>query len=288
MKSPLNMISSFILPMALIYLAYSMIGPIGGFISIALVIVVFMYFKRALLYANRANKKYANGDFDGALKDLKTAVTTDPKSIRVRGTYAYLLIKLGYTEEAAVQIDLALKGAQLEQDKNSFRVTKALVLWKQDKVDEAISDMTDLLKVYETTNVYATLGFLYIDKGDLNEALDFNLKAKEYNGNNAIILDNLGTTYILLEDYDKAFEIYEDVMRLQPKFPEAYYNYARVLDKMGDLEKALYMVRRSLSLRFWNISTIKKEEVEAYYSELEARGQSLKLSKDDSETSSEN
>jgi tetratricopeptide (TPR) repeat protein len=148
-------------------------------------------------------------------------------------------------------------------------VTKALVLWKQNRVDEAAAMLSDLLKTYETTDVYATLGFLYIAKGDQDEALEFNLKAKEYNGNNAIILDNLGTSYLLLEDYEKALEIYKEVMKLKPLFPEAYYNYGRALEKTGDLEKALHMVRHSLSLRFWNISTVERETVEAYLRQLE-------------------
>jgi tetratricopeptide (TPR) repeat protein len=251
-------------------MSYSYLGPAAGIVVLVIFFGAGIYLMRAYLYANKANKKYANGDFDGALNDLKKAVASDPKASRIRGTYAYLLIKLGYNDEAASQIDIALKGAQQQYDKNTFRLTKALVLWKRGKLDEAVQDLEDLLKVYETTNVYASLGFLYIAKSDLNKALEFNLKARDYNGSNAIILDNLGTTYILMDEYDKALEIYKEVMKLKPKFPEAYYNYARVLHKTGDVEKELYMVRHSLSLRFWNISTIQKEEVEAFLGKLEA------------------
>lgn len=279
MTNPINSLLKLILPIALVYTAFSFLGPIGGFLAFLVVLLVTAYFNRATIYANRANKKYHNGDFDGALIDLKAAVTANPKAVNIRGSYAYLLLKVGHTEEAAVQINEALKSAQLQMDRNTLRVTKALVLWKQDHLDEAIEQLVDLMKVYETTNVYATLGFLYIDKGDLSKALEFNLEAKNYNNNNAIIMDNLGTTYLLLEDYDEAFEIYQQVMKLKPTFPEAYYNYARVLDKMGDLEKALYMARHSLSLRFWNISTISKDEAETYLMELESKEKSLEITR---------
>ncbi|MCX7773024.1 MAG: tetratricopeptide repeat protein, partial [Clostridia bacterium] len=75
----------------------------------------------------------------------------------------------------------------------------------------------------------------------------------------------------LIGEYESALEIYKEAMKLKPSFPEAYYNYARVLDKMGDLEKALYMVRHALTLRYWNTSTIKKSDVEAFLAVLEEK-----------------
>lgn len=273
--NPFGGIIKFVLPLVLIFFGFQYLGTIGGIIIVALFILAVLFLNRGIYYQNRAGKKYHNGDYDGALSDMKLAVTADPKSPKIRGTYAYLLLKLGHTEEAAVQIDEALGKAQLEIDKNTMKVTKALVLWKQGKTDEAIQMLEELLKTFETTNVYATLGFLYIEKGDYDKALEFNLQAKDYNGSSAIILDNLGTSYLLLKDYDKAFETYEEAMKHKPNFPEAFYNYAKVLEIKGDIEKALYMVRNALTLRFWNTSTVRKEEVEAYLAVLEEKEKAL-------------
>jgi len=76
-------------------------------------------------------------------------------------------------------------------------------------------------------------------------------------------------------------------MKNKPNFPEAFYNYARVLDKKGDLEKALYMVRYALTLPFWNTSTVKKEEVEAYLKELEAKEQAMNAEKQEKQDGNE-
>ena len=275
MTNPFNSMMRFVAPLLISYLAYNFFGFIGGLITIILYLLVSAYLNRGSFYQSSANKKYHKGDYEGAIKDLKTAVEKDAKNVKIRGTYAFVLLKLGYTSEARVQIEEALKTARLEDDKNTMRVTKALVMWKENKVDEAINELTDLIKTYETTNVYATLGFLYIQKGDINKALEFNLEAKDYNSSSAIILDNLGTVYFLMGEYDKAYDIYQDVMKAKPVFPEAFYNYARVLEKKDDLEKALYMLRHSLTLKFWNTSTIKKEEVEAYLIELEEKEKEL-------------
>lgn len=281
--SSINSIIRFVVPVALIYMAYNLLGPVGGIAGIAVFILMLIWFNRPFIYSNRANKKYGSGDFDGALSDLKKAVSIAPKDAKIRGTYAYLLLKLGNTDEAAAEIDKALSLAS-EADRNPLKITKSLVLWKQGRLDESISELEGLLKTFETTNVYASLGFLYIEKGDLDKALEFNLRAQDYNGSNAIILDNLGCTYYLLGEYDKAYEIYQRVIKLKPAFPEAFYNYARVLERKGDTEKALYMTRHSLSLRFWNISTISKSEVEAYLNELETKAKAIENRTPEKET----
>lgn len=275
MSNPLGSIARVIIPAILVYVAYSYLGPVAGIGVLVVFALGYLFFNRALIYQNKAGKKYHNGDYDGAIADLEKAVSYSPKSSKVRGTYAFLLVKLGHIEKAASEINKALEYAVIETDKKSLTITKALVLWKQGHVDEAIKELEELIITYENTNVYATLGFLYIEKGDYNKALEFNLKAKEYNSSSPIILDNLGSVYYLLGDYDNAFETYIDVMKNKPNFPEAFYNYARVLEKKGDIEKALYMVRHSLTLRFWSTSTVKKEDIEAYLSELEAKEQTI-------------
>jgi tetratricopeptide (TPR) repeat protein len=274
MTNSLGSLIRFILPLALVYLIYNSFGAVAALLALIVFILSSLILNRGMMLQNQASKKYQKGDFEGALNDLKAAVAKDPKNAKIRSTYAFLLLKLGYHDEAGVQLEEAFKTAP-EADKNSMKVTKALILWKQGKLDEAIDLLTELIKDYETTNVYATLGFLLIEKGDLERALEFNLQAKDYNSSSPIILDNLGTTYFLLGEVDKALETHEEAMKCKPNFPEAFYNYARVLEKTGDIEKALYMTRHALTLRFWNTSTVTKEEVEAYMKTLEEKEQAF-------------
>ncbi len=288
MSNPLMSIVRVILPAILVYAAYTYLGPAAGIGLLVVLAILYLILNRTFIYQNRAGKKYQKGDYEGALADLKAAVASAPKNPNARRTYAFLLVKMGYNDEAAAEIDKAIEHAVTETDRKSLTVTKALVLWKQGKTDEAIKVLEDLLMTYENTNVYATLGFLYIEKGDYSKALEFNLKARDFNSTNAIILDNLGYTYYLLGDYDNALETYQEAMKNKPNFPEAFYNYARVLEKKGDLEKALYMVRYALTLRFWNTSTVKKEEVEAYLAELEVKEKAMEAEKQEKQEEHEN
>lgn len=264
-------LSRIILPLAILYFVYTLLGPIGGFVGLVILLLVYAYFNRSVFYQNKAGKKYHNRDYEGALADLKAAIAIDPKNAKVRGTYAFLLIKMGYTDEAAAQIDEAIANVKILSDKNSMLLTKALVLWKQGNIDQAIELLVELIKTYETTNVYSTLGLLYNEKGDATKALDFNLLAKDYNSSNPAILDNLGTSYYNMGDYDNAFETYQEAMKQKPTFPEVYYNYAKMLERNGDIEKALYMLRTSQQLNFWYTSTVSKEMIEDYINELETK-----------------
>lgn len=272
-----------IIPVVLIYIIYSQLGPIGGIAALLIYALTYLFFNRSIIYQNKAGKKYHNGDYEGALSDLKTAVSSDPKNAKIRSTYAFLLVKMGYVDEAAAQIDEAISRVKLENDKNNMIVTKALVLWKQGNIDQAIDLLDELIKTFETTSLYSILGLLYIEKGAYTKALEFNLSAKDYNISNPVILNNLGASYFLLGDYDNAFETFQEVMKYKPAFPEAYYYYAKILEQKGDLEKALYMVRHSINLQFWHTSVVSKEKVESYLSELEAKEKEIENQKNAAE-----
>lgn len=240
--------------------------------SLLVVLFVLLRYNRGVYYHNRAGRKFQKGDTEGALEDLEKAVSFDPKNPNIGGSYAFLLLKVGQIQEASFQVEKAISNVSKKHDDiNGLNLTKSMVLWKEGKLDEAIEVLSELIETYETTDVYTTLGYLYIEKGNYEQAIKFNLKAKEFNSDNAVILDNLACSYYLSGDYEQAYEIYQDIMKLKPNFPEAYYNYAKVLEHRGEIDRALYMVRSSLKLQFWNISTISKAEIEEYAAQLETK-----------------
>lgn len=253
---------------------YNIIGPTVVIIITAAIlafIITFLVFNRGLAYQKIALWKYQKGDIEGALANMKKAVSANPENAKIHESYASLLVNAGQYQEAALQIDEALSHTKKESDKNSMAITKSKILWKQGKVDEAIDSLTELIKTFENTNIYSTLGFLYVAKGDYEKAIDFNLKAKDFSSDDPVILDNLGASYYLSGDYDNAYKIYQEVMKLKPSFPEAFYNYAKVLEHRGDLDNALYMVRNALTLEFRETNSVSKKAVEEYLASLEAK-----------------
>jgi tetratricopeptide (TPR) repeat protein len=145
----------------------------------------------------------------------------------------------------------------------------SLVQWKKGNLDEAINILEDVIKNYETTNVYGSLGYMLIQKGDLDKALEFNLRASDYNSSNSIIMDNLGQTYYLKGNYDKAVEVYANLMESNPTFPDAYYNYALVLKSKNEFSKALEIAKKALNYELSFLSTINKSQIDNLINELQ-------------------
>ena len=267
MKRTVLQILKIVVLLAVFYLAFRYLGTGGG---IAVAVIYLVISNLPSIFNSLAGDAYKKGDPGKAIKRLEAALKLNPSNYAVRGSFALLLLKLGRTDEAEAEIDKALSQADIADIRNQLAVTKSLVLWKKGRLDEAISMLENLIQKYKTSNVYGTLGFFYIERGDLDKALSFNLEAYEYNNTSTVILDNLGCTRLLRGEYEEARKIYQELIKMKPNFPEAFYNYARVLAHFHDFDEAIYMCRTALLLNFWNTNTVTREEVENYLKELEA------------------
>ena len=70
---------------------------------------------------------------------------------------------------------------------------------------------------------------------------------------------------------DKADELFEKLMKNQPSFPEAYYDYALYLEDINKAEDARQMYEKSLSCTFSFNNTITKEQVQKALDNLNAQ-----------------
>lgn len=227
---------------------------------------------RAGIYSMRANLAYSNGRTEETLRLLEKSYLTKKARPEVVSYYGFILLKCGKLELAAkiLEEQLASKGLS-ETDRNTAQANYALVLWKQGKLEAAISLYEEIFPRYKNTSVYGSLGYLYNLKGDLEKALHFNLEAYEYNKSGQVILDNLGQTYYLMGNYEKAEETYKRLMELKPQFPEAYYDYALVLEELGDKAKSLDMLKSALSYNLNYLSEVTRDDIDGKIAQLEAK-----------------
>jgi tetratricopeptide (TPR) repeat protein len=234
-------------------------------------IILLMYSLRSSIFSFMGTLKYSRGDIDEAVRWFKKAHETHNTKPRAEISYAYLQLKQGNLEEAESILNSLLSTNLQKDDEMNAKSNLALVLWKKSRLDDAISLMEEVIDNYKTSAVYGSLGYLLIEKGNLDKALAFNLEAYDYNGRNAVIADNLGQTYYSLGEYDKAEELYKNLMSANPSFPEAYYNYALVLEKLGRLQEALETIRKASDYKLSFLSTVTKEEIEAKSEEIRKR-----------------
>lgn len=222
------------------------------------------------IYAIKASSAYQKKDFQGTLTWLDKAYKTGGAKINVVTTYGYILLKYGTVEDAIKIFDEQLSSTKLSNtDRFNIKSNYALALWKKGQLDEAIALFEEIIPYYKNTIVYGNLGYLYNLRSDFEKALTFNLEAYDYNNSNGVILDNLGQTHFLMGDLEKANEIFKKLMELNPKFPEAFYDYALVLEKMGDKEKCIEKLRNALLYKTNNLSAITDRDIENKLAQME-------------------
>lgn len=253
---------NLLLPLVVIVLAWSF-NIWFGIAALLLYIAIQFYLSRPMLFNLIGSRKYSLGQTEDALNWFKKAYDTKKASPRIIVSYGYLLLKSAQLEKAEEVLQQILNSKSESGDIAYTKSIYALVLWKKGELDAATDMLLEVIQTYKTTSVYGSLGYLLIMKGDLEKALQFNLEAYDYNSSDKIIQDNLGQNYYLLGMYDKSREIYEALMEQRPTFPEAYFNYGLLLEKLGDPEKALENMKKALDCKFSYLSCIRKEDVEA-------------------------
>lgn len=239
-------------------------------IAAAVALIVFLLLRnQTAFYAYLGNMNYQQGKQQEAVMWLEKAVVRpDIKAMHLIG-YSFLLLKLGKVERAEEMLQKAGKMGLSREEKMAYQTNMALLLWKQDRLEEATAKLEEAYEEYKNTHLYGSLGYFYILSGDLDKALSFNKEAYEYNSKNGVIIDNLGQTHLCREEYEEALHYYEELAGLNPGFPEAYFNHGLVLGALGRHEEALEKARKALDYPLSLLSTVTREEIEAKIAEWE-------------------
>lgn len=236
---------------------------------VLIVVLIFLVVKRADLVAGVAKIKYNKRQFPQAMKIFKTADKIGNLSVGNKILLGYVCLRCGELEEARKNLRLCLTLTKRDSpDRNQVKNLLALVSWKEGNLADAIDELEEVVDSgYKNTVIYQNLGILYNLSDDKEKALKFNQEAYEYNSDDHIICDNLADAYSISGEYEKAAEIYADLMERDPKprFPEAYYGYGKVLIALGKKEEGMEMIRTSLTKPFSYLSIRPKEEIEELY-----------------------
>lgn len=236
------------------------------------IILIYLVVMRANIVAIYAKKLYAGRDYEKSLKVFSVADKVGNLNVQNKLLYGYVLLRVGRVDDAVVQLRAVQpltkrKSPQWYQVKNLI----GLAYWKRGELADAIEELEEIIADdYKTTQIYQNLGILYNLSDDTDKALRFNLEAYEYNSDDNIIVDNLADCYSIRGEYEKAAELYGELVNRdpEPRFPEAYYGYGKVLAALGDTEKGIEMVEKALTKPFSFLSVRSKEEVESFLAEI--------------------
>ena len=249
-----------------------------GFLStlglVALIIAFLCYTKRATLITQSANQHYfVKGNVEKAKKLYEKAYKTGDMSPQCKLAYSSFCLRENYFDKGKRILSEIINSKRSdEKSKMNAKHNLAVLIWKEGNLDEAIELLEEVHKKMFATNTYGTLGVLYLDRAkrdhDFERELPFMLEAYDYNDSDKTIADNLGELYLIMEEYEKASEVYNALLKTQQLSPMPYYNYGLVLKRMGDIDGARENFEKALDCRFSSVMTVTRETVEKELSKL--------------------
>lgn len=218
--------------------------------------------KYKYLYVAKGTKLITEGKIREGLLLFEKGAYGSKTDYMTKLRYAFCELKFGDMKKAKKMI-MRILGDKIPLNiKCEAKSVYAIILYKEGDLEDAKETMLWVYDNYKNTNMYCTLGYLFNILESPENAVKFNEEAYEYNGDKDVILDNLGQSYYLLGENEKALKIYEEFIDKEPSFPEAYYNYALVLLKAGDKDRAREMLTAALTKKYHNLTTITKEDVQ--------------------------
>ncbi|WP_305767424.1 tetratricopeptide repeat protein [Candidatus Epulonipiscium viviparus] len=252
----------------------------GYGLTIAIIIICMLFFgyrRRHYVLAQNAHNAYLRKQFDIAYGLYEKALSLPKCPEEIKVVYAYKLLAQGHTQKAQ-QVAATIQTDILNKDGIfNFKVVKGLMLYKEDKLDDAIALYEELTQESDAEQLWETYGMLLNLNEQYEKARDYSIAALEKYPNNNIIKENLATSYFYLFEDKKARKLYKSLITADVHYPEPYYYYARIayLDERYNLalkyiEMAETKTPAALSNITLDVVVDLKNDIEAELDRLEA------------------
>ena len=195
--------------------------------------------------------------YQKALEYLEACLQIDPKK-------KYVLNELGIAHKLQknheVAIDYFNKAAKFGNihSKNEL----AICYKEKGKYDEALSLLLELVNVDKHLPAFNELAIFYKEKSDYKNAIGVLNKALKIKQDDVKTLNMLAICLRDIEKYEEAIDHAELAIKLGSN--QTYFVLVTILEKTGDIEKALKMAEKGINTPGWNKENLifKKRELE--------------------------
>jgi len=212
----------------------------------------------------KANEKFNNGDFDGAIKDYRKMIQKGRADIDLRITFASLLMRADKADVALEEINKILKYKFDIKKKYLAKQTRAMINYRLGNMADAREEIDEIFEDgYRTSSTYCIVGFFMLLMNDpIEETLKFCEEAYDYDEDNRDIADNMLVCYLKTKQYDKAKEVSDKLLKLAPEFVEGHYHSALLYEATGDFKKAKEYAEKIKDCKRTVMTTISEAEAD--------------------------
>lgn len=218
--------------------------------------------------ARQAVNMHQKGRYDEAMAIYNQLYDNGFVSAVYMLPYTVLLLRNAKTDDDFNKVKEVLKKAEKAPDlspdkRQQLLMHYAVAQYKLGQLDKALNLLEAAHRKQPCGIIYGTLGFLYIQAGDAEKALSYNLEALEYDEEDPVTLDNLGQVYYrLLNDKEKAKEYFCKALEYKEGQIDTLYFLSRYDIEEGKIQDAIEKLEKALEGRFSPLNYVTKTDVE--------------------------
>lgn len=181
-----------------------------------------------------------------AFQYIVRASENDSRSVEVHTTYGRVLYKTQGIFAAQEYLKNRIAGFPLEP---AYRITLAEIYFEDQKYREAEISAKEALEFNDNSKqAFMILGKTLKIRNEKQAALNYFLDAFSVDPSDVEPLFEAGQLYIDIQKYDEAIKQFERVLKLNSKYPEIYYNLAKVHFAQRKMNQAIKFCRKEVDL----------------------------------------
>lgn len=225
------------------------------------------------IQVRKAMMKHQKGDFEGAMQGYEALYQKGYISCSYLLAYSVLLLRAGGEENYKKTKEILKKAEKASDYKGESRpqllMNYAVAQFKLGETENALHLLESAHQKYPCGLIYEALGFIYIEVGDREKALSYNLEALEYDDESPVTLDNLGQVYYrLMDDKETARKYFERAIEQKDNQIDTLYFLALYDEEDGKRDAAVEKLEKALEGRFSPLNYATRERVEAELAKL--------------------
>lgn len=164
--------------------------------------------------------------------------------------YALLSSLLEKKGEIGSAINTLEDATQIYDDNHQLVFELGLLLERSKKHDAALDKMLQVIQLHpDHAEALNYVGYIWADSNsNLEQALEYILRANELKPNNGFIIDSLGWVYFKLGNLNKALLYLQQSLNLEPTDPHIHEHLGDVYNAKGDTTSALSAYQKAEEL----------------------------------------
>jgi len=225
-------------------------------------VLLFLAFRHDLL-ALRGNVAYLRGDHDTAAVLFKRLITKKIKSPIAYYNYANMLLRDGDAEAA---LDCLLRAKEMNPTpmiRKNIIMTLGTCHWVRRDIDMAIETLEGMRDEYDfiNENVLTTLGYMYLLKGDFEQAHKLTDLALAEAPAYAAAWDNRGQICYEQGDMAGAKEAFDKALLYKPTLVDSLYFMGVICEREGEDEAAQAYFARAKDAPITALNTVTTAQI---------------------------